>query len=163
LLKIGQKFQIVYDCFQPYFSLCTEKHGQTYMCPTEEKSDVSGPIRSIKMCNCVQCVMQRKPVCWRAMTCLAQMEQGPVPLHPGHLPPPFVWSLGTQSASSFHTRMDLDSVADNRGQPIPESATTGQCMHILFFISHLVILSFGTFPQMVYLYSTDRCYIFRFD
>jgi hypothetical protein len=65
------------------------------LCPTEEKSDVSGPIRSIKMCSCVQCVMQRKPMCWRAMTCLAKMEQGPVP-PPPRAPPPLLpghWEL----------------------------------------------------------------------
>ncbi len=58
------------------------------LCPTEEKSDVSGPVRYIKMCSCFQCAMQRKSVCWRAMICLAHMEQGPDPLHPGHPPPP---------------------------------------------------------------------------
>jgi hypothetical protein len=45
--------------------------------------------------------------------------------------------------------MDLDSVADNREQPNPESVAIGECMYILFFISHPGILSFGTFPQMV--------------
>ncbi len=46
--------------------------------------------------------------------------------------------------------MDLDRVVDNYEQPNPESATTGQCMYILFIISHLVILSLVTFPQMGY-------------
>ncbi len=40
--------------------------------------------------------------------------------------------------------MNLDGAVGIREQPNPESAATGQCMCILFFISHLVILSFGT-------------------
>jgi hypothetical protein len=40
------------------------------------------------MCSCVQCAMQRKSVCWRAMACLAHLEQGPDPLHPGQPPSP---------------------------------------------------------------------------
>jgi hypothetical protein len=45
--------------------------------------------------------------------------------------------------------MDLDSVVDSSEQPNPESAAFGECMYILFFISHPGILSFGTFPQIV--------------
>jgi hypothetical protein len=64
------------------------------LCLTEEKLDVSGPIRSIKMCSCVQCAMQEKSVCCRAIPCLAHMEQEPDPLHPGHPPPPLsAWPL----------------------------------------------------------------------
>ncbi len=44
-------------------------------------------------------------------------------------------------------KMNLDSIVDIHEQPNPESADTGQCMCILFYISHLVILSFGTSPK----------------
>jgi hypothetical protein len=75
-----------------------------WLCPTEEKSSVSSPIRSIKMCRCVQCAMQRESVCWTAMTCRAHTEQGPDPLQPEHRPPPPPYLPGhwkLKSNSSF--------------------------------------------------------------
>jgi hypothetical protein len=64
--------------------------------PDREKSGVSGPIRSIKMCSCVQCAMQEESVCCRNIPCLAHVEQKPDPLHPG-VPTPLVsaWPLET--------------------------------------------------------------------
>jgi hypothetical protein len=59
--------------------------------------------------------------------------------------------------------MDLDSVANNREQPNPESVAIGECMYIFFFISHPVILSFGTFPQMVICIVLIVVIFFRFD
>ncbi len=59
--------------------------------------------------------------------------------------------------------MDLDSVVDNREQPNPESADFGECTYILFFISHSVILSFGTFPEMVICTVLIVVIYFRFD
>jgi hypothetical protein len=117
------------------------------VCSTEEKSDVSGPIRSIKMCSFVQCAMQRKSVYCGAMACLAQMEQGPITLHPEHLPPPPLpdhWGLSLLAA------LKMDGSGQCSGQcekPNLEPAATGQCMCILFFINHLVILSFGASPK----------------
>ncbi len=58
--------------------------------PDGEESGVSGPIQSIKMDSCVQCAMQGKSVCCRYVLCLAHVEQGPNPLHPGHPPPSFI-------------------------------------------------------------------------
>jgi hypothetical protein len=112
------------------------------MCLTEEKSDVSGPIRSVK-CVVVFNVLCRGRQYYGAMTCLVHMEQGPIPLRPGHPPSPPCLATGNSVCLQLSRRMDLDSVVDNREQPIPEPVATGQCMCILFFISHLVIMSFG--------------------
>ncbi len=59
--------------------------------------------------------------------------------------------------------MDLDSVVDIREQPNPESVAFGECMYILYFISHPVKLSFGTFPQMVICIVLIVVIFFRFD
>jgi hypothetical protein len=45
--------------------------------------------------------------------------------------------------------MDLGSAVDIRQQPNSEPVALGKCMLILFFISHPVILFFGTLSQMV--------------
>jgi hypothetical protein len=68
-----------------------------------ERSDVSGPIQSMKMYSNAQCTMQERLVCCRDVPCLAHMEQGSGPLHPEHLPPPPYLSggMGTQSTSSL--------------------------------------------------------------
>jgi hypothetical protein len=60
-----------------------------------ERSDVSSPIRFIKMYSYAQCTMQERIVCCRDVPCLAQMEQGSGPLHPEHLPPSLsAWGNG---------------------------------------------------------------------
>ncbi len=51
-------------------------------------SGVSSSIRSIKMYSCAQCAIQERSMCCRDVPCLADMEQGPDPLHPEHLPLP---------------------------------------------------------------------------
>jgi hypothetical protein len=64
------------------------------MCQTEEKSGVSGSIRSIKMCSCAQCAMQEKSVWCRAVPCLAHVEQEPDPSTQS-TPPPLLICLAT--------------------------------------------------------------------
>ncbi len=116
------------------------------VCPTEEKSDVSRPIRSIKCavvfnvlykrCQCVVELCPAWPIWSRDLSPSAQGTRPP-PL-PGH------WEFSLLAASK---RINLDGVVDIHEQPNTESAATGQCMCILFFISHLVIQSFGTSPK----------------
>jgi hypothetical protein len=57
----------------------------------------------------------------------------------------------------------MDRVMDDREQPNPETAAIGECTYILFFISHPVIPSFGTFPQMVICIVLIVVIFFRFD
>jgi hypothetical protein len=48
------------------------------------------------MYSCAQCAMLEKSVYCRDAPCLAHMEQGPGPLHPEHLPLPYLpgyWGL----------------------------------------------------------------------
>ncbi len=90
------------------------------------------------MCSSVQCAMQKKSVYCGAMSCLAHVEQGPVPHHPGNHPP---LCLATENSVCLQLlrKMNLDSIVDIHEQPNPESADTGHCMCILFLISHLVM------------------------
>ncbi len=54
------------------------------------------------MYSYAQCTMQERLVCGRDVPCLAHMEQGSGPLHPGHLPTPYLPGvMGTQSTSSL--------------------------------------------------------------
>jgi hypothetical protein len=71
----------------------------------------------------------------------------PPPPRAPALPPPLVLPIGNSVCLQLPRRMSLDSVVNIREQPNPESVATGQCMCILFFISHLLILSFGTSPK----------------
>jgi hypothetical protein len=68
----------------------------------------------------------------------------PTPRAPA--PPPRL-ATGNLVCLQLPRRMNLDGAVDIHEQPNPESAATGQCMCILFIISHLVILSFGTSPK----------------
>ncbi len=48
------------------------------------------------MYSCAQCAMQEKSMRCRGVPCLAHMEQGPDPVHPEHLPLPYLpgyWGL----------------------------------------------------------------------
>ncbi len=88
-----------------------------------------------------------------AGTCSPSTQGTPPPL-PGH------WEL------SLLAVFNKDGSGQCSGQP--RTAQSRICRHRtvyahIVFISHLVLLSFGMFPQMVYLHSTDCCYIFRFD
>jgi hypothetical protein len=88
------------------------------------------------------------------------MEKGIDPPPPrAPRPPP----TGNLVYLQLSTRMDLDSVADNREQPNLESAAIGQCMDILFFFSHLVTLSFGTPPKGFICIVLIVVIFFRFD
>jgi hypothetical protein len=138
-----------------------EEYVETYLCPTEEKSDISGPIRSIKMSSCVQCAMQRKSLCWRAMTCLAHMEQGPGPLHPGHPPPlpylPGHWNL------SLLVAFNKDGSGQCSGQP--QTAQFGICVHRRVYV-HIVLYfpsSNSVFWNVPPNGLSDCWYIFMFD
>jgi hypothetical protein len=60
--------------------------------------------------------------------------------------------------------MDQESVVENCELPNPESAAIGECVYILFFISHPVILTaFGMFPEMVICIVLIVALFFRFD
>jgi hypothetical protein len=97
------------------------------VCPTEEKSDVSGLIRSIKcavvfnvLCKGSQCIVELCPS-WPIWS------RDLSPPHPGTRPP---LCLATRDSVCLQVSrtMDLDSVVDNRKQPNPEPVATGQCM-----------------------------------
>jgi hypothetical protein len=72
--------------YRTVVNILTKLHNRGSVPNREE----SGVIRSNKMYSCVQCAMQEKSVCCRDVPCLAHMEQGPDPLHPGHLPPSLI-------------------------------------------------------------------------
>jgi hypothetical protein len=82
------------------------------------RSDVSGPIQSIKMYSYARCTMQERSVCCRDVPCLAHMELGSGPLHPEHLPPSLsAWGNVDSVYWQPSRRMDLDSGVEIRSQP----------------------------------------------
>jgi hypothetical protein len=112
-----------------------------------KKSDVSGSMRSVKcavvfnvLCKRSQCTVELCPAwaIWSRDLTSSTKGTRPLPYLPGH------WKFSLLAA------LNKDGSGQCGGQPNPESAATGQCMYILFLIYHLVTLSFGTFPQMVY-------------
>jgi hypothetical protein len=115
------------------------------LCPKEEKSNVSIPIRSIKLvvvfnvlCKRSQCVVELCPAgpIWSRDLTPSTQDTPPPPPVPGH------WELSLLAAfkndvaeihykTKLSTRMDLDSVVDKREEPNPKSVDTGQCMYML--------------------------------
>jgi hypothetical protein len=83
------------------------------------------------------------------MPCLAHVEScgaETCPPPPRPCPPPP--SLATDLVYlQFPRRMNLDSVYSQAAQCEPEPVAREQCMCLLFFIYHSVILSFGTPPK----------------
>ncbi len=128
------------------------------LCPTRKNLGVSSPDRSIKFAVVFNvpykrswCTVELCPA-WPTWN---YVEQRPVPLHPGH--PPFSQATGDSVYLKLPRRMNLDSVHSRAAQS--GTCSSEQCMWILFFVSHPLILSFRTPPlPMVYPHSTDCCY-----
>jgi hypothetical protein len=107
---------------------------------TGEKLDVNSPIRSVKcavvfnmLCKRSQCIVELYPAWPIGSRDMSPSTQG-TPLPSACLP---TGDLVLQPPR----RMNLDGVVYIREWSKPEPAATGQCMCILFFISHLVMLS----------------------
>jgi hypothetical protein len=82
------------------------------------RSDVSSPIRSIKMYSYAQCTMQERSVCCRDVPCLAHLELGSGPLHTKHQTPSLsAWGNRDSVYQQPSRRMDLDSGVEIRKQP----------------------------------------------
>ncbi len=134
------------------------------MCPTEEKSSVSDPnlsMKNVQLCSNVlckrnQCVVGLFPTwpMWSRNLTFSTQGTRPPPYLPGH------WRL------SLLVAFNKDGSGQCSGQPRiaqSRSADFGECTYILFCISHPVILSFGTFPEMVICTVLVVVIFFRFD
>jgi hypothetical protein len=141
-------------CLPPWNSYDYQQGEKIYdsqvICVHDRKKlGVSGPDLTIKctvvfnvLCIRSQCTVELCPA-WPMWN---HVEQRPVTLHPGHpaQPPPHQ-ATGGSVYLQLPRRMNLDCVQSRAAQSEP--AATGQYMCILFFISHPVILSFGTPPK----------------
>jgi hypothetical protein len=136
------------------------------VCPTEEKLNVSGPIRSVKCVQlCSICYAKEVSALWSyalpgpygAGTCPPPPRAPAPPSLPGH------WGF------SLLVVLKKDGSRQCSGHSQAAQSETGGYRtaygHIVLYFSSINTV-FWNIPQLVYLNSTDFCYIFfifRFD
>ncbi len=135
----------------------SEDQDELWLCPTEVKLDVSGPIRSVKcaivfnvLCKGSQCIVELCPAWPIWSRDLSPSTQGILP-----------------SPLSGHWEFSLlaDPKKDESGQcrehsQAAQSGTTSYrtvYVHIFLYFSSINTV-FWNIPQMVHLHSTDCCY-----